>query len=280
MGFRHHKPTSPGRRLSSVDTFEDLTVSSPLKRLTSPAKKHAGRNFQGKITVRHRGGGTKRRYRAVDYSLNRLDDVATVKTIEYDPNRSARIALLEYTNGDLVYILAADGMNVGQHIVSTNAHADMAPGNRMPLSVIPTGTLVHNVEMVPGHGGSMVRSAGSSAVVMAQDSGMVLLKLSSGEIRRFNEHCRASVGQVSNPDWTNIRLGKAGRMRYRGIRPRVRGKAMNPVDHPHGGGEGNQPIGLKHPKTPQGKPALGVKTRDPKKSSNQYIVSGRKKRKS
>ena len=200
--------------------------------------------------------------------------------IEYDPNRSARLALIQYqnTSSTKAYILAADGMTVGQTVVTTTQAVDLHPGNRLPLEKIATGTFVHNVELVPGAGGIAMRSAGSSAVVMSQDAGFVLLKLSSGEVRKFDERCMASVGRVSNPDWRNIRWGKAGRMRHRGIKPTVRGKAMNPVDHPHGGGEGNQPIGMKHPKTPQGKPALGVKTRPAHRASNQYIVLRRKKK--
>lgn len=279
MAVKKHKPTSAGRRLSSGDSFADITKSTPEKKLTRPLKKQAGRNNQGKITIRHRGGGAKRRYRVVDFVQKRLEEAAEVIAIEYDPNRSCRIALIQYADGEKSYIIAADRMTVGQNILSTMKIADMNPGNRLPLSHIPTGTLVHNIEMVPGRGGVLVRSAGSAATVMSQDGGFVMLKMSSGEVRKFDERCRASVGQVSNSDWRNIRWGKAGRMRHRGIRPTVRGKAMNPVDHPHGGGEGSQPIGMKHPKTPQGKPALGVKTRKKNKASNKYIVSGRKKRK-
>ncbi|MFH1426195.1 MAG: 50S ribosomal protein L2 [Candidatus Kerfeldbacteria bacterium] len=279
MAVKQHKPTSAGRRISSGDSFSDITKRSPDKKLTSSIKKQAGRNNQGKITVRHRGGGAKRRYRKIDFVMGRLNDPATIVAIEYDPNRSARVVLIEYKDGDRAYILGAAGMKVGQEIISTDKMVDMKPGNRMPLGKIPVGTLVHNVELVPGQGGSIIRSAGSSASVMSQDAGMVQLKMSSGEIRKFAAQCRASVGQVSNADWGNIRWGKAGRMRHRGFRPTVRGKAMNPVDHPHGGGEGSQPIGMKHPKTPQGKPALGVKTRKSNKTSNKYIVSRRKKRK-
>ncbi len=279
MAVKKHKPTSAGRRLSSGDSFEDITKTTPEMSLTRPIKKQGGRNNQGKITVRHRGGGAKRRYRLVDFIQNRLDDAAEITAIEYDPNRSARIVLVQYADGTKSYVLGAKGMEVGQKIVSTQGTTDMNPGNRMPLSHIPSGTLVHNLELKPGHGGMIVRSAGSAATVMSQDAGMVMIKLSSGEIRKFDENCRASVGQVSNSDWGKIRWCKAGRMRHRGIRPTVRGKAMNPVDHPHGGGEGSQPIGMKHPKTAQCKPALGVKTRNKKKTSSKYIVSGRKKRK-
>ncbi len=279
MGVKVYKPTSAGRRLSSGDDFSDITKKAPEKALTAPLKKKAGRNNQGKITVRHRGGGAKRRYRVVDFKQQRIDDPAEVLAIEYDPNRSARIALIQYRNQDKAYILAADGMKVGDTIVCTDNAVDLNPGNRMPLKHIPSGTLVHNVELVPGRGGSIVRSAGSSATVMSADAGFVIMKLASGEVRKIDERCRASIGKASNPDWGNIRWGKAGRMRNRGRRPSVRGKAMNPVDHPHGGGEGSQPIGMKHPKTPQGKPALGVKTRKKNKESDAYIISGRKKRK-
>lgn len=279
MAVKVHKPTSPGRRISSGDSFKDITKSTPEKKLTAPLKKHAGRNNQGKITVRHRGGGAKRRYRVVDFKQMRLDDPAEIIAIEYDPNRSARIALIQFANGDKSYILGAHKMQVGKKVVFTHETVDLEPGNRMPLKNIPSGTPVHNLELVVGRGGSIIRSAGSSATVMSADAGFVNVKMSSGEVRRVNENCCASVGKVSNPDWGNIRWGKAGRMRHRGIKPTVRGKAMNPVDHPHGGGEGSQPIGMKHPKTPQGKPALGVKTRKKNKESDKYIISGRKKRK-
>jgi len=278
MGIKKFKPTSAGRRISSGDAFADITKSRPVKKLTRPVRKTAGRNNTGHITVRHRGGGVKRRYRMVDFKQNRFEESAKITAIEYDPNRSARIALIEYANGDVSYILGADGMQVGQSVIFTKKTTDVNPGNRMTLGNMPTGTLVHNVELFPGRGGSIVRSAGSSAIVMSFDAGTVLLKLSSGEVRKFDEHCMASVGIVSNPDWGNIRWGKAGRMRFRGFRPTVRGKVMNPVDHPHGGGEGNQPIGMKYPKTPQGKHALGVKTRNKKKFSNKYIMNSRKKR--
>jgi len=279
MTVKQHKPTSAGRRLSSGDSFSDITKKQPEKKLTIALHKNAGRNNQGRITVQHRGGGAKRRYRLVDMELTRIDEPAMVVAIEYDPYRTARIALIEYANKDRIYMLAADGMKPGDSLISTQGTADLKPGNRLPLKHIATGTPVHNVEMFPGRKGAMVRSAGSKAIVMSQDGGCVLLKLSSGEVRKFDERCRASIGMVSNPDWINIRWGKAGRMRYRGIRPTVRGKAMNPIDHPHGGGEGNTPVGLPYPKTAQGKHALGVKTRNGKKKSNQYIVSPRKKRK-
>lgn len=278
MAIKKYKPTSAGRRISSGDAFTDITKKSPDKKLTRPLKKQGGRNNQGKITVRHKGGGAKRRYRVIDFKQERFDVPATIVAIEYDPNRSSRIALIEYGPGDRSYIVAADGMKVGSTIVSATKTVDLVPGNRMSLKHIPTGTQIHNIELKPGHGALLARSAGSSATLMSSDAGMVLIKLSSGEIRKFPEDCRASVGQVSNPDWGNIRWGKAGRMRHRGIRPTVRGKVMNPVDHPHGGGEASNSIGLKHPKTAQGKPALGVKTRKKTKASNMFIVSPRKKR--
>lgn len=279
MAVKQYKPTSPGRRISSGDSFADITKHTPEKRLSIGKKRKAGRNNQGKITVRHRGGGAKRRYRFVDFRQERLDDPATVIAIEYDPNRSARIALVQYGDGTKSYILGADGLEVGAIVLSTQNATDLNPGNRLPLGKIASGTRVHNIELFAGNGGMLARSAGSSATVMSQDGGYVIVKLSSGEVRKFSEHCRASVGQVSNPDWNNIRWGKAGRMRHRGFRPTVRGKAMNPVDHPHGGGEGGSPIGMKHPKTRSGKPALGVKTRRAHKDSDSYIISGRKKRK-
>lgn len=275
MGVKVHKPTTNGRRRSSGDDFSDITKKTPEKSLTKTLKRHAGRNNQGKITVRHRGGGVKRRYRVVDFKMDRMEP-AEVVAIEYDPYRSARIALIEYTDGNKAYILAADGLEVGATVESTEGTTDLNPSNRMPLGNMPSGTPVHNLEYYPGKGGTIIRSAGAAATVVSQDDEWVNVKMPSGEIRRFSVNCRASVGKVSNPDWRNIRWGKAGRMRYRGFRPTVRGKAMNPVDHPHGGGEGAQSIGMKHPKTPQGKPALGVKTRKPKKASDKYIVSRRK----
>ncbi|MCW1930375.1 MAG: 50S ribosomal protein L2 [Candidatus Kerfeldbacteria bacterium] len=278
MAIKQHRPTSAGRRISSSDAFADVTKTTPEKRLTTHLKKHAGRNNSGKITVRHHGGGVKRRYRIVDFMQTRFDMPAKVVAIEYDPNRSARIALVEYSDNTRAYILAPDGLTVGRTVLSTQGKGEVEVGNRMPLKHVPTGVMVYNIELFPGRKGSVVRSAGNSAIVMAQDEGFVQLKLPSTEVRRFDERCLASIGTVSNADWMNIRWGKAGRMRYRGVRPTVRGKVMNPVDHPHGGGEGAQSIGLTHPKTPQGKPALGVKTRRQKKQSSRYIVSSRKKR--
>lgn len=278
MGIRFHKPTSPGRRGSSTDDYRDLTAKKPLKRLTVALKKHAGRNQQGKITVRHQGGGNRQRYRLVDFHQMQFEKPARVATIEYDPNRTARIALIEFADKNVTYILAPDGLQVGDTIVSSLNKVEVRAGNRMPLKYIPAGMDIHNVEFFPRRGGQLVRSAGMRAVLMSHEGNRVSVKLPSGEVRLFSPDCSASVGLMSNPDHRNVRLGKAGRMRHLGIRPRVRGKAMNPVDHPHGGGEGNQPIGLKKgPKTPWGKKALGVKTRRKGKKSDQFIMQRRKK---
>lgn len=279
MGVTVHKPTTPGRRKSSVDDFSDITKNQPEKLLTSSIKRKGGRNNQGKITVRHRGGGAKRRYRAVDFKLDKYDVPATIIAIEYDPNRNARIALVEYTDEEKRYVIASHEFEVGQTIISSFTKQEIKVGNRMPLEFIPAGIMVYNVELVPGQGGLVARSAGNGVMVQSAEGEYVQVKMPSGEIRIFDKKCSATVGQVSNPEFRSIRWGKAGRMRHRGIKPTVRGKAMNPVDHPHGGGEGNQPIGLKHPKTPQGKPALGVKTRSTTKSSNKFIIKRRKKRK-
>lgn len=279
MGVTVHKPTTPGRRKSSVDDFSDITKNQPEKLLTSSIKRKGGRNNQGKITVRHRGGGAKRRYRAVDFKLDKYDVPATILTIEYDPNRNARIALVEYTDAEKRYVIASHEFEVGQTIISSTTKQEIKVGNRMPLEFIPAGIMVYNVELVPGQGGLVARSAGNGVMVQSAEGEYVQVKMPSGEIRIFDKKCSATVGQVSNPEFRSIRWGKAGRMRHRGIKPTVRGKAMNPVDHPHGGGEGNQPIGLKHPKTPQGKPALGVKTRSTTKASNKFIIKRRNKRK-
>ena len=277
MGIKIYKPTTPGRRATSVDDFSDITKTKPEKSLTRPIKRTGGRNNQGKITVHHRGGGAKRAYRVIDFKQLNFDKPAEVIAIEYDPNRTCRIALVKYEDDKKSYIIAPKGLKVGDKVVSSQKRLEAKPGNRMPVRDIPMGLTVHNIEMVPGKGGEVVRSAGVGALVQASEGDFVQLKMPSGEIRLFNKECLASIGQVSNPDWRNIRWGLAGRMRHRGIRPTVRGKAKNPCDHPHGGGEGNQPIGLKHPKTPQGKPALGVKTRNKKKKSNIFIVKRRKK---
>lgn len=278
MPVRLHKPTSGGgRRHSSVSEFRDITAKTPFKKLLKIHKSRAGRNMYGKITVRHRGGGVKKFYRMIDFKQDKFDIPAKVATIEYNPMVDARIALLHYRDGEKRYMLAPVGLKAGESILSSKQRIEMKPGNRMPLEVMPQGTIVYNVEMIPGGGGRIARSAGSSVKLMAIDGEHALLRMPSTEIRMVNKKCLATVGQVSNPDAMHVRLGKAGRMRFLGIRPRVRGKAMNPVDHPHGGGEGHNPIGMKYPKTPWGKPALGVKTRDKKRKSNRFIVSRRGK---
>lgn len=278
MGVKLYKPTSPGRRNSSVDDFADITSTKPYKPLTVALHRQAGRNNQGKITVRHQGGGMARRYRLVDFNREKFDVDANVLTIEYDPNRNARIALIEYTGGGKSYIIAPDGLKVGMSIRSSRNKLDVNVGNRMPLEFIPAGMMVHCVELRPGKNGLLARAAGNGVTVMSMEGDFVQAKLPSGEVRMFEKSCLATVGQVSNTEYRTIRWGRAGRQRLRGIRPTVRGKAMNPVDHPHGGGEGLQPIGLKHPKTPQGKPALGVKTRNKKKHTNRFIIKRRTKR--
>jgi len=256
----------------SVSTFEEITKTRPEKSLTVRLKKHAGRNNQGKITTRHRGGGAKRAYRLIDFKRNKLDVPAKVAAIEYDPNRSARIALLHYVDGEKRYILAPVGLKVGDHVVA-GADADIKPGNALPLKNIPTGTTIHNIELERGRGGQIVRSAGVGAQLMAKEGKYALLRLPSGEQRNVNILCMATIGQVGNVDHENVRVGKAGRSRHLGRRPTVRGSAMNPVDHPHGGGEGRAPIGGQ-PQTPWGKPALGYKTRKNKKS-DRFIVRRR-----
>jgi large subunit ribosomal protein L2 len=275
MAVKRYKPTTPGRRISSVDTFEDLTRSTPEKSLTKTRKKHAGRT-NGKITVRHRGGGAKRRIRLVDFKRNKFDVPAKVAQIEYDPNRGARLALLHYADGEKCYMVAPIGLSVGDTVVSSKKRGDIQTGNRFELQHIPVGMQVYNIELKPGKGGQIVRGAGTAAQLMAVEGSYATLRLPSGEIRMVLANCMATIGQTSNPDRRLIRWGKAGRTRHRGIRPTVRGKAMNPVDHPHGGGEGRNPIGLKRPKTPTGKPALGVKTRR-KGASDKLIIKRRKK---
>ena len=277
MAIRKYKPTTPGRRISSVDSFSDITKKKPEKSLLKKRKQQAGRNSQGKITVRHRGGGAKRHVRVIDFKRTKFDVPATVASIEYDPGRGARIALLQYADGDKKYMVAPIGLKVGDKVVSSQKKGEIKVGNRFPIENIPAGIGVYNIEIEPGKGGQMVRGAGTTAQIMAVEGKNATLKLPSGEVRMVPRSCMATIGQTSNPDRRLIRWGKAGRMRHRGIRPTVRGKAMNPVDHPHGGGEGSNPIGLKHPKTPTGKPALGVKTRR-KKSSDKLILQRRKKR--
>lgn len=278
MPIKVHKPTTAGRRRSSVNAFAELTKSKPEKALTVSKRRISGRNNSGKITVRHRGGGAKRRYRLVDFKRHDYEVEATVKAIEYDPNRSAWIALVNYANGKKAYILAPQGLEVGMKVMASKERVDVTPGNRMPLDKMPIGTVVYNVELNPGKGGSIIRSAGASAQLMAVEGKYATLKLPSKEVRKVPKQCAATVGAVSNPDHRLVRWGKAGRTRHRGKRPTVRGKVMNPVDHPHGGGEGSNPIGLKHPKTPWGKPALGVKTRKAKKFSNKLIIQRRPKK--
>ncbi|KKQ56922.1 MAG: 50S ribosomal protein L2 [Parcubacteria group bacterium GW2011_GWA2_38_13] len=279
MGIKQYKPTSPGRRISSVNTFEDLTKVQPLRSLMRIQKPSSGRNFQGKITVRHKSGGAKKYYRIIDFKQNKFDIPARVATIEYNPNVSARIALLYYQDGEKRYIIAPVGLKTGDTVLSSKKRIDISLGNRMPLEVIPQGTLLYNVELVPGKGGEIARSAGSGAKLMAIDGDFAHLQMPSSEVRKISKNCLASIGQVSNPDAMHVRLGKAGRMRHLGVRPRVRGKVMNPVDHPHGGGEGNNPIGLKYPKTLWGKHASGVKTRKKSRRSEKNIISRRFKNK-
>lgn len=276
MPIKSYKPTSPGRRGMSAFTFEEITAKKPEKSLTVPLKSRAGRNNQGRITTRHRGGGAKRAYRIIDFKRSLRGIPAEVATIEYDPNRSARIALLKYANGEKRYILAPLGLTVGQTVMA-GPEAELRPGCAMPLANIPPGTTVHNVELIPGRGGQIVRSAGAGATVMAHDEVNVLLRLPSGEERRINARCYATIGQVGNTEHENLSLGKAGRKRHLGFRPTVRGSAMNPHDHPHGGGEGKAPVGLPGPKTPWGKPALGYRTRKHNKISDRFIVRRRKK---
>ncbi len=271
MAIRVYKPTSPARRFMSVNAFEEITKKKPEKALLSSKKKHAGRNMHGKITVRHRGGGAKKKYRIIDFKRNKLQVPARVAAIEYDPNRSAFIALLHYLDGEKRYILAPVGLKVGDTVVAGEG-ADIKPGNAMPLSAIPTGTLIHNLELRPGAGGQLVRSAGVYAQLMAKEGGYAQVRLPSGEIRRLPLNAQATIGTVGNTDHENIRIGKAGRKRHMGFRPSVRGVVMNPNDHPHGGGEGKSPIGMPAPVTPWGKPALGLKTRNPRKYSNRLIV--------
>jgi len=275
MALRKFKPTSPGRRFMTVSTFEEVTKAEPEKSLTAPIKKKGGRNVYGRITTRHQGGGHKRRYRVVDFKRTKDGVPAKVAAIEYDPNRSARIALLHYADGAKAYILAPARLRVGA-LVESGPSADIKPGNALPLQNIPTGTMVHNVELRPGKGGQMARSAGSSVQLVAKESGYATLRLPSGEMRRVALSCRATVGQVGNVDHENVSGGKAGRSRWRGRRPSVRGSAMNPVDHPHGGGEGKSKGG-RHPVTPWGVPTLGKRTRRKHKESDKLIVRGRRR---
>jgi len=276
MGIKKYRPTSPGRRFMSVSTFEEITTDKPEKSLLVPLKKKAGRNNQGRITVRHRGGGHKRMYRIIDFKRNKDGVPAKVATIEYDPNRSARIALLHYLDGEKRYIIAPHGLKVGD-VVMSGEDVDIRVGNALPLRSIPVGTIIHNIELRPGHGGQLARAAGASAQLMAKEGDYAQVRLASGEVRKIRLECRATIGQVGNLDHENITLGKAGRSRWLGRRPTVRGSAMNPVDHPHGGGEGKAPIGRKSPMSPWGKPTLGKKTRKKNHPTDKYIVRRRTK---
>lgn len=275
MANKVFKPTTPGRRGMTGDSFSDITKKKPEKSLTAVLNRKAGRNAHGRITVRHRGGGAKRKYRIIEFK--NLEGKAKVLAIEYDPVRSARIALIEKEDGKKAYIIAPQGVGVGKSL-EFGEKAEVRKGNRLPLSKIPVGTFIYNVELIPGKGGQMARSAGTSVQLLAKEENKAHLKLPSSEIRLVDVRCSASIGVVSNPEHSNIKIGKAGRKRHMGIRPTVRGKAMNPVDHPHGGGEGAQPIGMKHPKTPWGAPALGFITRKRNKPSNKMIVRRRKKK--
>ena len=275
MGIKKYNPTTPGLRGMTVSTFEEITASKPEKSLTVTLKKHAGRNVRGKITVRHRGGGTIPKYRIIDFKRNKDNIPATVKTIEYDPNRSANIALVVYADGEKRYIIAPNQLKVGDVIVS-GPDSDIKPGNALPIANIPVGTMIHNIELKPGKGAQMVRSAGNAAQLMAKEGDYAQVRLPSGEVRMVRINCRATIGEVGNIEHSNIQIGKAGRKRHMGWRPTVRGSVMNPNDHPHGGGEGRAPVGRKSPVTPWGKPALGYKTRNKHKASNKYIVRSRK----
>ncbi|MDO4746132.1 MAG: 50S ribosomal protein L2 [Bacillota bacterium] len=274
MGIKKYNPTTPGLRGMTVSTFEEITCTTPEKSLTVTLKKHSGRNSRGKITVRHRGGGYRPKYRIIDFKRNKDGIPGTVATIEYDPNRTANIALINYADGEKRYIIAPNKLTVGDVIVS-GADADIKIGNALPLANIPVGTIIHNVELKPGKGGQMVRSAGNGAQLMAKEGQYAQVRLPSGEVRKVRIECRATIGEVGNLDHQNIQIGKAGRKRHMGIRPTVRGSVMNPNDHPHGGGEGKAGIGRVSPVTPWGKPALGYKTRKKKKASNKYIVKRR-----
>ena len=275
MALKVYRPTSPGRRRMSGSTFEEITKSRPEKSLLLPLKKKGGRNNQGRITVRHQGQGAKRRLRIIDFKRDKIGVPGRVVAVEYDPNRSANIALIYYADGDKRYILSPLGLSVGDTIKSGD-DAEIKPGNTLPLKLIPGGTLLHNIEMEKGRGGRLVRSAGVAAQLMAKEGKYALIRLPSGELRRVHSDCSATVGQVGNVDHRGIKLGKAGRKRWLGWRPTVRGSAMNPRDHPHGGGEGRSPIGMPGPKTPWGKPTLGYKTRKPK-ASDKMIVKRRGK---
>ena len=275
MAMKHFRPTTPSLRNMTVSTFDEITKKTPEKSLLATKKKNSGRNSYGRITVRHQGGGNRQKYRIIDFKRNKDDMAATVVGIEYDPNRSANIALIKYEDGTLSYILAPVGLTDGDKVVS-GQKADIKPGNCMPIESIPVGTLIHNIELNPGQGGKMVRAAGQEAQLMAKEGKYAHVRLPSGEMRLVLAKCRATIGTVGNTDHENVKIGKAGRTRHMGIRPTVRGSVMNPVDHPHGGGEGRAPVGHAGPMTPWGKPALGYKTRKKNKQSNKMIVKRRK----
>ncbi len=278
MAIKTYKPMTNGQRNMSVLNYkETLTTDKPEKSLLAKKNKKAGRNNQGKITVRHQGGGAKQKYRIIDFKRNKDSVIGKVATIEYDPNRSANISLINYVDGEKRYIISPKGIKVGQEIVSGEEGIDIKVGNAMPLSKIPMGTVIHNIELKPKKGAQLARSAGASAQVLGKEDKYVLVRLTSGEVRKILGTCRATIGEVGNESYELVKIGKAGRKRHMGVRPTVRGSVMNPNDHPHGGGEGRAPIGRKSPMTPWGKPALGLKTRKKNKHSNKYIVRGRKK---
>ena len=274
MAIKTYKPTTAGRRTMTVTDYSGLSKVAPEKSLLEPLSKHSGRNSYGRITVRHRGGGNRRKYRVIDFKRDKNDIPATVLTLEYDPNRSAHIALVQYEDGEKRYILAPNGLKVGDTVVS-GPSADIKPGNSLPLVNIPVGTFIHNVELYPGKGAQLARAAGIIAQLMAKENGYALIRLPSGELRNVPQECKATIGQVSNIDHENVKIGKAGRKRHMGWRPTVRGSVMNPNDHPHGGGEGKSPIGHPGPVTPWGKPALGYKTRAHHNRSDKFIVKRR-----
>ena len=274
MGIKQYKATTPSRRGMTVLTNDEITKSTPERSLVTVLKKNAGRNSYGKITVRHHGGGSRRKYRIIDFKRKKVDVKATVIAIEYDPNRSANIALIQYEDGEKAYILAPIGLKVND-VVMSGENADIKPGNNLPISSIPVGTLIHCIELKPGKGAQMVRSAGNSAQLMAKEGKYAHVRLPSGEMRLVSVNCTATIGQVGNTEHENVKLGKAGKSRWLGKRPEVRGSVMNPNDHPHGGGEGKSPVGRPGPVTPWGKPALGYKTRNKKKASNKFIVKRR-----
>ena len=274
MAIKTYKPTTPSRRNMTVTDYSGLSKVKPEKSLLEPLKKNSGRNSYGRITVRHRGGGNRRKYRVIDFKRSKDGMNATVLTLEYDPNRSAFIALVQYEDGEKSYIIAPEGLKVGDTVVA-GPSADIKPGNALPLSAIPTGTFIHNIELYPGRGAQLARSAGNMAQLMAKENGMALLRLPSGELRNVPDNCMATIGVVGNSDHENVKIGKAGRKRNMGWRPTVRGSVMNPNDHPHGGGEGKSPVGRPGPCTPWGKPALGYKTRKNHKASDKLIVRRR-----